>query len=132
MYTFALMVLGGPISSQGAETAYAFASAAVGARHRVSRVFFFHDGVLCGNQAMQATTAEPLATRWAGLAAAHEMELVLCASSARKRGVTDAAQAARSGREAAWAVAPAPFLLGGLGEWVEACLQADRVVTFGP
>lgn len=131
MQTFALMVLGAPISSQSVHTAYEFARAALGAGHKVVRVFFYHDGVYCGNQLqIPAGGDSAIPGRWSELAREHGIDLVLCVASALKRGVVDAGEARRYQKPAA-NLQPG-FELSGLGQWVEACLIADRVVTFGP
>ncbi|MDX9874093.1 MAG: sulfurtransferase complex subunit TusD [Spongiibacteraceae bacterium] len=127
MTTFALMVQSSPLSSQNATTALNFAKAAIAAGHRVLRVFFFHDGVICGDDRAGYPHNEP-ATEWKALASEHGIDLVLCAPSALRRGVVDEGQAARLGRQP---TATAPFALSGLGQWVEAAAAADRVVTFG-
>lgn len=130
MTTFALMVLGAPISTQAPHSALAFARAAIAAGHRVARVFFYHDGVYCANQfAVPPTGESSLAARWQELAATHQIDLVVCVASAIKRGLLDANEAKRH-QKAAGNIQPG-FELSGLGQWVEACLVADRVVTFG-
>lgn len=130
MTTFALMVLGAPISTQSSNTALAFASAATQAGHRVSRVFFYHDGVYCANQFTIPPSGEKsLAERWSELAQAHQIDLVVCIASAVKRGLLDSSEAQRH-RKAAGNI-QSGFALSGLGQWVEACLVADRIVTFG-
>lgn len=130
MTTFALMVLGAPTSSQSPTTALAFARAAVAAGHRVLRVFFFHDGVHCGNDlAIPAAGQQSIATQWAELAQQHEIDLVICVASALKRGILNESEAKR------YAKGPhnlhPQFDLSGLGQWIEACALADRVVSFG-
>jgi tRNA 2-thiouridine synthesizing protein D len=129
--TFALMVLGAPVSSQSVTTAYEFARAAVDAGHRVLRVFFYHDGVYNGNR-LQIPAADDagMPARWSELARQHQIDLVVCVASALKRGVVDAGEAQRYGKGAD--NLQAGFELSGLGQWVEACLLADRAVTFGP
>ncbi|MEY4685555.1 MAG: hypothetical protein RLZ25_2014 [Pseudomonadota bacterium] len=77
--------------------------------HEVIRVFFYHDGVVAG--------FGPSAPQWAELAEEGGFELVLCSQALDHRGFTLEARA--------------PFIVGGLGLWVDACLKADRVVTFG-
>jgi len=130
MQTFALMVLGAPVTSQSVHTAYEFARAALAAGHRILRVFFYHDGVHCGNRLQIPASGETtIAQRWSELAQQHDIDLVICVASALKRGVVDDGEAQRYGKDAA--NLQAGFGLSGLGQWVDACLQADRVVTFG-
>lgn len=130
MTTFALMVLGAPISTQSPATALAFARAALDAGHRILRVFFYHDGVYCANQyAIPASGEHTLAERWSELAQTHQIDLVVCVASAIKRGLLDASAAQRH-HKAAGNLQPG-FALSGLGQWVEASLLADRVMVFG-
>ena len=131
MTTFALMVLGAPASSQCPQTALAFARAAVASGHRVLRVFFFHDGVHCAsNLAIPAAEQRPVAEQWSELAQQENIDLVVCVASALKRGVIDADESRRYGKSNN-NLAPG-FVLSGLGQWVDACINADRIVSFGP
>ena len=131
MTTFALMVLGAPLSSQSPHTALSFARAAVAAGHRIVRVFFFHDGVHCGsNLAIPPSDQAAVATQWHELAQNHDIDLVVCVASALKRGIINAAESQRYAKTSS-NLHPG-FDLSGLGQWIDACIQADRVVTFGP
>lgn len=130
MTTFALMVLGAPTSSQGPNTALAFARAAVNTGHRIVRVFFFHDGVHCGSDlAIPVAGQQSIATQWGELAQHHQIDLVVCVASALKRGLLTESEAKRYKKSAS--NLHSKFDLSGLGQWVEACALADRVVTFG-
>jgi len=130
MTTFALMVLGAPTSSQTPNTALAFARAALAAGHRIARVFFFHDGVQCGSDLCAPASGQAaIAAQWAELAQQHRLDLVVCVASALKRGILDAGEAKRYAKTAG-NLHP-QFELSGLGQWIEACALADRVVTFG-
>lgn len=130
------MVLGAPTSSQGPQTALAFARAAVAAGHRIIRVFFFHDGVHCGSDlAIPVAGQQSIAAQWAQLSQQqelsqqHAIDLVVCVASAIKRGILNEAEAKRYAKSAG-NLHPL-FDLSGLGQWVEACALADSVVTFG-
>lgn len=130
MTTFALMVLGAPTSSQAPHTALAFARAVVQAGHRIVRIFFFHDGVQCGNQLLIPVAGQQsTAAQWSEFAQQHQIDLVVCVASALKRGVLDHSEAQRYDKTAA--NLQSDFDLSGLGQWIEACTLADRVVTFG-
>ena len=130
MTTFALMVLGAPTSSQSPHTALAFARAAVAAGHRIIRIFFFHDGVHCGSDlAIPVAGQQAIAAQWAELAQQHDIDLVVCVASALKRGLLNDSEAKRYAKSAS-NLHP-QFDLSGLGQWIEACALADRVVTFG-
>lgn len=124
------MVLGAPTSSQAPHTALAFARAAVAAGHRIVRVFFFHDGVHCGsNLAVPVAGQQSTAAQWSELAQQYDIDLVVCVASALKRGILNESEAKRYAKNAS-NLHP-QFDLSGLGQWIEACALADRVVTFG-
>ena len=55
---------------------------------------------------------------WAKLAEEHKVDLVVCVAAALRRGIKDENLAAG-------------FRISGLGQLVEAGIQADRLVTFG-
>lgn len=86
-----------------------FIRALVAEGHQVTRMFFYHDGVRQGFSAA--------ATEWVGLAERGQFELILCSQALDHRGLAAEVQL--------------PFLIGGLGLWVDACLKADRVLSFG-
>ncbi len=67
--------------------------------------------------------------KWVELAGSHNLELILCVSSALKRGLLDATEAERYEKEAV-TVHPA-FEIGGLGQLVDASMESDRLITFG-
>jgi tRNA 2-thiouridine synthesizing protein D len=125
---FALLVLGGT-GTQAQVSALNFARAALAGGHRILRVFFFSEGVTAGSaQTVPVPDSDAIAVQWSALAGAHAIDLVVCATSAVRRGVLDAGEAARYDR----AVTLQPgFDISGLGQWVEACLLADRTVMFG-
>jgi tRNA 2-thiouridine synthesizing protein D len=130
MTTFALLVLGAPHSTASEQSAWQFAQAALHAGHKVFRVFFFHDAVQCGSALQVPAPEEPgVPERWSQLAREHDVDLVVCVASAVKRGVIDDGEARRHQRSGGNLAAG--FDLSGLGQWVEACLVADRVVSFG-
>lgn len=130
MTTFALMVLGAPTSSQSPNTALAFTRAAVAAGHRIIRIFFFHDGVHCGSDlAIPVAGQQSIAAHWAELSQQHDIDLVICVASALKRGILNDSETKRYAKNAS-NLHP-QFDLSGLGQWIEACSLADRVVTFG-
>ena len=67
--------------------------------------------------------------QWTNLQKTFDLDLVVCISSALRRGIVDAKEAARyelDGHNLADG-----FSIGGLGQWVDACQNADRVIRFG-
>lgn len=127
---YSLLVLSSPVSGHGARTAAAFAQAVVANGHSLHRVFFLDDGVYAG--AAAAVFAQDEADRlapWLQLAEAQSVELVLCISSALRRGMLDEREAERHDKVAA-TVHPA-FSISGLGQLVDAAAHSDRLLTFG-
>ena len=97
---------------------------------RSIRVFFYHDGV---NNATRLTVPPQddrnIVKRWSELAAQHKLDLVVCVAAAQRRGLMDASEAKRNGKDAD-NIAPG-FRISGLGQLIEAGIQADRLVVFG-
>ena len=126
-----LLVLGSPYSSQSVHSALRFATAATHKGHNLYRVFFYHDAVNTGNQLIAAPQDElQLPDTWATLSQQYDIDLVVCIASALKHGVIDATEASRYDKPAC--NLQATFNLSGLGQWVDAILVSDRVVSFGP
>ena len=117
-------------SGPGGRSAVEFAAAALEQGHEISRVFFYHDAVLTGNGfAGAAGDSSVLTARWQELADEFSLDLVLCIGAALRRGVVDAAGARE--QQLAAANLATGFRIAGLGQWMEAALEADRVVRFG-
>ena len=127
---FGIQVNEGPYQHQASDSAYQFAKAALEAGHEVYRVFFYHDGV---NNGTRLTTPPQddrnIVTRWTELAEKHELDLVICVAAAQRRGIADADESRRNGKDAD-NIAPG-FRISGLGQLIEAGIQADRLVVFG-
>ena len=127
---FAILVNEGPYTHQASDSAYQFAKAALAKGHEIYRVFFYHDGV---NNASRLTVPPQddrhIVNRWSALAQEHGVDLVVCIAAAQRRGMLDENEAKRQGKDAN-NIAPG-FRISGLGQLVEAGIQADRLVTFG-
>lgn len=124
-----MIVIGGVVSTQSAYSAYRFAEQAVSSGHNIRQVFFYRDGVTQANQLATPMTDEfDAVSAWARLAQTHAMELVVCVSAAERRGVLNAEQKEEFGAAAA-NLHPA-FKVEGLGVMHDACLSAQRTVTF--
>lgn len=126
----ALAVYGAPQSSQASHSALRFAQAAVAAGHEVSRVFFYQDGVL-GATTLAAPPQDEHDPHeeWRKFAALSGAELVVCVASALRRGILDETEATRYEKTGA-SLGP-PFAISGLGQLIDAAIEADRLVTFG-
>ncbi len=109
----------GPYTHQASDSAYQFAKSVLAKGHEIFRVFFYHDGV---NNATRLTTPPQddrnIVNRWSKLAEEHNLDMVVCVAAAQRRGIKDEN------------LAPG-FRISGLGQLVEAGIQADRLVTFG-
>jgi tRNA 2-thiouridine synthesizing protein D len=125
-----VLVSEGPYTHQASDTAYNFVKAAIEKGHEIYRVFFYHDGV---NNATRLT--EPprddrnIVNRWSELSKQHNLDLVVCIAAAQRRGIMDANEAKRQGKDADNLAEG--FRISGLGQLVEAGIQCDRLVTFG-
>jgi tRNA 2-thiouridine synthesizing protein D len=127
---FGIMVNEGPYTHQASDSAYQFAKAALAKGHEIYRVFFYHDGV---NNATRLTVPPQddrnVVNRWSELAQQHKLDLVVCIAAAQRRGLLDENEASRQGKDANNIIAG--FRISGLGQLVEAGIQADRLVVFG-
>ena len=127
---FTIQVNEGPYQHQASDTAYQFTKAALEKGHEIFRVFFYHDGV---NNATRLTTPPQddrnVIARWSELAAKHELDMVVCVAAAQRRGIADADESKRNGKDAD-NLAPG-FRISGLGQLIEGGVQADRTVVFG-
>ena len=127
---FAVMVSEGPYTHQASDTAYQFTRAALELGHEIVRVFFYHDGV---NNGTRMTTPPQddrhIVNRWTKLATDHDLDMVVCVAAAQRRGIVDADEAKRNGKDAD-NIAPG-FRISGLGQLIEAGIKADRLMLFG-
>ena len=127
---FGILVNEGPYTHQAADSAYHFTEAALRAGHEVVRVFFYHDGVNNGTRLTTPPQDDRNVTkRWTELAEQHELDLVVCVAAAQRRGIVDAEEKKRNGKDAD-NIAPG-FRISGLGQLIEAGISADRLVVFG-
>lgn len=119
-----------PASGYSAATAAQFARALLEAGHTLHRVFFLDNGTYTGAACAVHPQDEPDRLQaWVELAEEKGIELVLCISSALRRGMLDADEAERYDKAAA-TVHPA-FIVSGLGQLVDATARSDRLITFG-
>ena len=127
---FAIQINEGPYTHQATDSAYMFTKAALENGHEVMRVFFYHDGV---NNGTRLTTPPQddrhIVNRWAELAKEHDLDLVLCVAAAQRRGIADADESKRNVKDAD--NIQEGFRISGLGQLIEAGIQADRLVVFG-
>jgi len=127
---FGIVVNEGPYQHQAADTAYHFTRAALAAGHGIFRVFFYHDGVHNGTRLTTPPQDDRhIVNRWAELGREHELDLVVCVAAAQRRGIVDQDEAKRHGKDAD-NIAEG-FRISGLGQLIEAGIEADRLMVFG-
>ena len=125
-----ILVNEGPYTHQASDTAYQFVKAALVKGHQIYRVFFYHDGVNNGTRlTVPPQDDRNIVKRWSELAAQHELDLVICIAAAQRRGLLDANESRRHGKDADNIAAG--FRISGLGQLIEAGIQADRMIVFG-
>ncbi|QLB17086.1 tRNA 2-thiouridine(34) synthase TusD [Mannheimia varigena] len=112
--------------SQGAFLAYQVAEELLKANHRICQVFFFQEGVSNANVLVNPASDEAnLVEKWRNLAKSHSLQLHLCIAAAQRRGIVD--EQAAGSRITNLAEG---FTLAGLGEFSQAVLKANRLLTF--
>lgn len=124
-----ILVTGAAYDSAAGFSAWRFCRAALDSGHQISQVFFYQQAV---NQAN--ALAVPLADefdvtqQWQSLANQYEFPLVVCVSASERRGVLSADQAKDFDKGSA--NMHSVFSVEGLGSFHNACIEADRTVTF--
>lgn len=130
MKTFVLLVGASPYTHQSADTALQFAKSLVKKGHKLEQVFFYYDGVYVASGLASPEQSERKITQaWSEFALAKKVSLVVCSNSAMKRGMLDQHHAAKLDKGTD--NIDKAFTLAGLGQFVEASINADRVITFG-
>jgi tRNA 2-thiouridine synthesizing protein D len=127
---FSIMVNEGPYTHQASDTAFNFTKAALEAGHEIFRIFFYHDGVNNGTRmTIPPQDDRHVVNRWSELAEQHGLDMVVCVAAAQRRGILDADEAKRNAKDGD-NIAPG-FRISGLGQLIEAGIQADRLLVFG-
>jgi tRNA 2-thiouridine synthesizing protein D len=126
---YAIQVNSSPYQSDTGYSAYQFIKAALAQGHEVSRVFFYHEGIY---HAFKHNTPPDdeinLTYCWGELAGDHNVDLVVCVSAAQRRGLLCVDEAQRQAKQDDDLAKG--FRIGGLGQWVEVLITADRVIVF--
>ena len=127
---FGIVVNEGPYTHQASDSAYQFTKAALEKGHEIFRVFFYNDGVNNGTRlGVPPQDDRNITKQWSELGEKYDLDLVVCIAAAQRRGLLDADEAKRHGKDAD-NIAPG-FRISGLGQLIEAGIQADRLVVFG-
>ncbi|SFR45918.1 tRNA 2-thiouridine synthesizing protein D [Marinobacter daqiaonensis] len=126
---YSLVISGGLYSSQAPATALAFAKALVSTGHRIDRVFLYGEGVSLASALNTPPSDETDWTRaWQELLTDQDIPAFACIASALRRGLLNQQEADRYQRPAANLADG--FVIAGLGEWVQALADSDRVIHF--
>ena len=126
---FALQINSSAHESNAGLIACQLIEAALIQGHQIIQVFFYHDGVY--HALRYATLPDDEANiriRWQALAQ-QGVDLVVCVSAAQRRGLLCDDEARRQGKldnDLADG-----FRIGGLGQWMAATLEADRIIVLG-
>ncbi len=127
---YAIQVNAAPYASQAGISAYRFIRSALQQNHQILQVFFYQEGIAHGlRYALPPDDEINLPACWSALAKSHHIDLLICISAAQRRGLLCADEARRQG--ASDDDLADGFRIGGLGQWLEASLTADRVIVFG-
>ena len=127
---FGIQINEGPYTHEASDTAYNFIKAALDNGHEIFRVFFYHDGVNNGTRlASPPQDDRNIVNRWTELAEKHNLDLVVCVAAAQRRGIADADEAKRNGKDGD-NIAKG-FRISGLGQLIEAGIESDRLLVFG-
>ena len=127
---FSIVIYAAPYSAESAATALRFAQSLIEQGHELYRLFFFGDGVHNASKLTVVAQDEiNLQQQWSKLIEEHDIDSVICVSSALRRGVLDQTEADR--HELGTASAYESSEVAGLGQLVDAALHSDRVVNFG-
>lgn len=127
---YAIQINVSPYASDAGVVAFRFIQAALQAQHQIVQVFFYQEGI--GHALRYAAPPDDewhLTANWSALAREHGIDLLVCISAAQRRGLLCADEARRQG--ATDDALAEGFRIGGLGQWVEATLKADRCLVFG-
>ena len=112
-----VLIQGSPHATQACVHALRFAQVAI-KNHLLYRVFFYKDATLIATPKFTIPNDEwNVQQAWRTFANDHRFRLAVCVGAAQRRGIRD--------------IDPSDeFELVGLGQFVEAVVESDRVVTF--
>ena len=127
---FGIVINEGPYTHQASDTALQFVKSALAKGHEIYRIFFYQDGVNNGTDlGVPPQDDRNLPQEWSDLAEQHKLDLVVCVAAAQRRGMLDEDESKRNGKTSNNLIKG--FRISGLGQLIEAGIQADRLVTFG-
>ncbi len=129
LQSYTLVITGAPYSSQAPQTALLFARAALAADHTLDRIFLYGDGVHLAS-ALSAPPSDEThwPAEWAKFLKENAIPGFACIASALRRGLVNDAEQKRYELPASNLLEP--FIIAGLGEWVEGTMASSRVIYF--
>lgn len=129
LQNYTLVITGAPYTSQAPQTALSFARAAIAAGHTIDRVFLYGEGVhLASSLTAPPSDETHWADEWATFLSANGVPGVACVASALRRGLINESEQKRY--ELPANNLREPFIIAGLGEWVEGTMTSSRVLYF--
>lgn len=127
---FTIVIHAAPYTTEAAASAYRFTAALLEQGHQIYRLFFFGDGV--HNASKLTVVAQDDVNwqhQWNQLIEMHNLDSVVCVSSAIKRGIIDDTESSRYELEVSSLAASSE--ISGLGQLIDASIHSDRVINFG-
>jgi len=127
---YALQINSSPYHSNAGYHAYQFIKTALSMKHHVFRVFFYQEGIYHAlSHATPPDDERQLTSLWTQLATDYHIDLVVCISAAQRRGLLHKDEAQKQQQQVDDLAKG--FRISGLGQLVEATLEADRFIVFG-
>ena len=121
---FVIQVNTAPYQNQSAYTALEFSRAVLQQGHQIKRIFFYHEGIYNAFSTTEPPADETnIITNWSELARHYHLDLLVCISAAQQRGL-------KLQDHSEGSLLANGFRIGGLGEMVEAMIEADRLMVF--
>jgi len=127
--SYTLVITGAPWVSQAPQTSLGFARAIADKGHQINRIFLYGDGVhLASSLATPPPDERNWPQEWSEFLAQKTIPAAACIASALRRGIIDESEQGRYNLTANNLLHP--FIIAGLGEWVEGRMKSDRTVYF--
>lgn len=102
---------------QNCYSALKFTSAIIQQNHQINFIYFINDSAYIANRNIDMPSDEyNLSHQWSEFADKHQLQLIVCTASALRRGISEDCLATG-------------FAMGSIGQLVENCDLADRVIS---
>ena len=117
-----LLVQGAPYSTDACIHALSFAQATIEQKHQIQTVFFYKDAASIMTSSFRVPKDEVnIQEEWKVFALEHRVELNVCVGASHRRGVNQDLDSVPDDN---------PFVVIGLGVFVEQMSLSDRIVVF--